>query len=521
MTPKPIDFARAFSGRDNAGLFALPKDTDIPAHCQSALRPSGPTVACKPSHQVMIAVCRLLCGAVGVGTVTGGFDVTVKGSSTPDFQVTLQAGVLRYRGAKVNDAWMPYLSVLLYALIHEPGSEPAVRFLSLCDTLQGPLFYDKQALLQASALPDVAEGMMQVCDSVYCYARFTFSGLELEQAPVDLGRTSTDGARQIIEAARQARTVKPPTAPLAEDDPASPRALLLRQLPRGNVRALLHGKTGAGKTRLVYGLAGKLGLRLLMVYGSEGLEDRDLIGKITPAGWVDGVITTAFRLAGQGVRTLVFIDELFRIPRHHQNLLVGALNVTPHQALRSMTGDPGIPAGDYYVLPLHDTGELLFAPVTLIQFVCATNAGAQYAVEQDVDPALLRRFNTVLHIQPPNEAATVAELVRCGLQPEIAQACTRVQGRTTAEAASQQSLFCMPGNPGTTLEYARHVQDLMDCGVPFAAAMVRAARYGLAPQLTRLTDDGELDELAVDALDVLIGEVVAQAGPVTRQTPSA
>jgi MoxR-like ATPase len=203
-----------------------------------------------------------------------------------------------------------------------------------------------------------------------------------------------------------------PAAPAAVPPPASeegsfvgPQLALLNQALAAGETVLLAGPTGSGKTLALQQAALELGINLVVVEGKEGLVDLDFLGAILPqelAGgpairrWVDGPLLRAMRQAQRG-RTLLFLDELNRIPRHHLNLLLGLMNPKTGELCRlqglEVSGD-----GPYYVIEVPLTAEVVACPTAQLLIVAAGNFGRAYAV-YDLDPAVRRRFSTVIEFE--------------------------------------------------------------------------------------------------------------------------
>lgn len=155
------------------------------------------------------------------------------------------------------------------------------------------------------------------------------------------------------------------------------------------VPVLVEGPPGWGKTFA----ARELGLHggfdaFVEAGGHAGMEAFDFIGGYIRAGndypWNDGPVTRAFRLAAQGKKVLLLIDEFLRVPRRERNVFLSAL--APHKdCYRLVTGRAT------KVVDGIAEQELIEAPIANISIVGTTNIGAAYDVESD-DPALAERF---------------------------------------------------------------------------------------------------------------------------------
>lgn len=155
------------------------------------------------------------------------------------------------------------------------------------------------------------------------------------------------------------------------------------------VPVLVEGPAGWGKTFA----ARELGLNggydtFVECQGHAGMEAFDFIGGYTRCGndfvWLDGPVTRAFRLASQGKKVLLLIDELLRVPRRERNVFLSAL--APHKEVYRLTTGRATKVADGVA-----EQEMLEAPLCNISIVGTTNIGAAYDVESD-DPALSERF---------------------------------------------------------------------------------------------------------------------------------
>jgi len=159
---------------------------------------------------------------------------------------------------------------------------------------------------------------------------------------------------------------------------------------------LFIGEKGSGKTHDIYAYMKKEGLPHVFVGGNADVEAMDLKGNLLPYEkngeknfiWVDGPLTQAFRRAATGEKVVLFIDELLRMSKSAQSLLVPALT----------TDNDG-----NYVL---DTGrvidvvegvgktECIKAPSKNLWVLGTTNMGAEYGTP-DMESALEDRFELI------------------------------------------------------------------------------------------------------------------------------
>jgi MoxR-like ATPase len=164
---------------------------------------------------------------------------------------------------------------------------------------------------------------------------------------------------------------------------------------------LLAGYTGTGKTLCMQQAALLRQVNLVVVEGKEGMVDLDFLGAFLPRPdgtrlWVDGPLLRALRLA-ETEPVILFLDEINRFPRHQLNLLIGLMNRKSGQVCRLM-GMEIASSGEYYVLEVPLTSEVVACPSAHLGFVVAGNFGRTYAV-YDLDPALRRRLSTVIDFE--------------------------------------------------------------------------------------------------------------------------
>jgi len=197
---------------------------------------------------------------------------------------------------------------------------------------------------------------------------------------------------------------------------------------------LLAGPTGTGKTYATQQAVLESGADLVVCEGKEGLMDLDFLGAILPQAdgsrqWVDGPILRALRLA-QFDPTVLFLDEINRIPRQHLNLLLGLMNPKSREVCEAqglaVAGD-----GPFYVLEVPMTSEVVWCPTAHLRFVAAGNFGRAYQV-YDLDPAVRRRFDTVIEFDYLNYEDELA-LVRRefpGLLAKVSEALVKMAHET-------------------------------------------------------------------------------------------
>ena len=216
---------------------------------------------------------------------------------------------------------------------------------------------------------------------------------------------------------------------------------MVREALKLGLNALLAGQTGTGKTMAVDEAVLTSAYTLVTVEGKEGLQDLDWLGAHLPQTdrshrWVDGPLLRAMRLAQQA-SVVLFVDELNRIPRVFQNILLGVMN----QKSAERCAREGVPVtgdGPFYVVEVPMTSEVVWCPCAQLRFIAAGNFGGDYSV-YPLDPAIRRRFDLVIEFDYLERTAE-EKLVkaRTGLSPEASAALcltaehTREMRRTAA-----------------------------------------------------------------------------------------
>ena len=131
--------------------------------------------------------------------------------------------------------------------------------------------------------------------------------------------------------------------------------------------------------------------------GHSGVEASDLrgylIGYANDDGdeklvWQDGPLSQAFRQAQNGEKTVLFIDEIGRIPSNEQNILVAALTKDHDENYSFNTGrvvnvENGVAQT-----------EIITVPSNMLWVVGTTNVGSDYNVDE-FETALQDRFRFV------------------------------------------------------------------------------------------------------------------------------
>ncbi len=155
---------------------------------------------------------------------------------------------------------------------------------------------------------------------------------------------------------------------------------------------LLEGDKGSGKTHFTTSWARKKNIKTLFIGGHEQFESMDFLGHFIQRRdgsllWKDGALSEAFRLAGSGIKTLLIIDEMLRIPKRELNLLVSALSPIGGKYL--LRSGRAVDEKDDIAVE-----EVLSAPVENLWIIGTSNVGEDYAVES-IDEALIDRFKPI------------------------------------------------------------------------------------------------------------------------------
>lgn len=236
---------------------------------------------------------------------------------------------------------------------------------------------------------------------------------------------------------------------------------------------LLTGPTATGKTMAVEEVCLRLGAPLTVIRGSEGLEDRDLIGATvldtasegggiaTKTRFTYGPLPEAMMLGNaqyehhlqeredarregrEPVRvppSVLLIDEINRLQLRFQNFLVSAMNV------RGATMD--------YHLRIPDTNEEITCPDGFLVIVAARNVGGAFAGTNPMDLALERRFYKKIDLQylPPEQEAQLVQS-RTGLDPKLTQVLVKVAADTRFQLAQLKA----PIDTDTLLKWAEEL----------------------------------------------------------------
>lgn len=452
------------------------------------------------------AACQVLLGRVEAHHA--GDRVTLRcassNGSTRLSGIVLSAGQFTWENG--GGTTTPYKLLIAEAALLNQHDELDLRWQALLDALKAggaELPLSETALAAASHTSQVKSAMFAVVDSLY------YSG-KLHGAR--RGAIDADPASPPAFAHTHRLLGNPPPGPsLSEEE----RRLTLRA--RGGVRALLVGPTGCGKTELGKRVALATGATLVGVKGRPGLEDRDMIGFISPtvhgARWVDGPLARAMRLAQGGTRVELLIDELLRLDAYHRNALIGMLDDVSAAELRVTLG-VDVPEGRYYTLDLPGAGEVLYASTALLSVICTTNAGSAYTQSGDLDPALLRRFQRVMFVDHPSKAEILPVYERHAPSPRVARIAYALEVASRGLTTDHGQVLARGMNIGVTLNLLAEVSALVGLGLGEDEALREALVVTVTPFCCELSAQGVPDVAGVKCLEVGLGQAIKAHPPV-------
>lgn len=160
---------------------------------------------------------------------------------------------------------------------------------------------------------------------------------------------------------------------------------------------LLIGKVGSGKTHSVLHIFQDMKNKNLIDEVIEltfvtGMDDYDLLSKFSPSvdgklKIIDGQIEKAFRLASEGKRVAVLLDELTRIPAKSLNILISILDKVRNK----------------YVLNNFIKGEVVECQTQNLFFVATANLGRNFEGTFNLDEAILDRFEKITYVDYSTE----------------------------------------------------------------------------------------------------------------------
>ena len=349
-------------------------------------------------------------------------------------KITYHVGVLAMLGAmrhpeRATDLLEAYQA--LQADYQSHGRSEAIRE-SLCRACDELYYWLKYAGLDPRPENDLL-GAAQVASNAGVSGGYGASSIDTspltDPAALQRLRTQTLSASPLPPVAP---TIQVETTPEELDFVGWQLAALEDALSAGE-HCLLAGPTGSGKTICFQQVAARSPATIVSIEGKEGLTDLDFLGAILPQpdgsrAWVDGPLLRAMRLAVDEP-VLLFIDEANRVPKRHTNLLLTLMNPKPGDFCRQQGLDVTGP-GPFYVVETPMTSEVVWCPARHLRIVAAGNFGRAYAV-YDLDPALRRRFDTVLEFDYLDAAQELSLIQRrTGLGGQVAKALVQAAQET-------------------------------------------------------------------------------------------
>jgi len=139
----------------------------------------------------------------------------------------------------------------------------------------------------------------------------------------------------------------------------------------------LVGRHGVGKTYGIRKYAEKNNIELVNIQANASIDDIYY-----------GKLALAFKRAAQGKKIIVFIDEFLRLPELTFNNLITAMD--PYDGYYIYDTERPIKSNNVDNEDCMETEELK-VPIENIWFVCSTNIGQDYNVEE-LELALKDRF---------------------------------------------------------------------------------------------------------------------------------
>jgi MoxR-like ATPase len=294
-------------------------------------------------------------------------------------------------------------------------------------------------------------------------------GVELKEA-----FTSSQSFRQFFPGAKSASATSTTSQPQNGFSFVGDLPLKLTDCVHRCKHVLLTGPTATGKTLCVEEVCLQVGAPLTIIRGSEGLEDRDLIGSTTlasetsPTGeiatktvFTHGPLPEAMMLGKrqhdlhiQEIETaksesrdprpippsVLLVDEINRLQTRFQNFLLSAMNVRKASV-------------DYY-LRIPDNNEEITCPAGFLVIIGARNVGGNFIGTNPMDIALERRFYKKIDVGYLGDDGELQLLMnRTGLDQNLAKVLVKV----ASDTRYQLSQLRAPLDTDTLLKWAEEV----------------------------------------------------------------
>ncbi|MFC6663837.1 hypothetical protein [Deinococcus multiflagellatus] len=212
------------------------------------------------------------------------------------------------------------------------------------------------------------------------------------------------------------------------------------------------------------------------------------------------------------MRTVLILNELTRFEPMYLGAMIGALDDVDEATLRQMGAAPTRAApARYYALRLPN-GELISAPVDTLSVIGTTNIGQDYQAAQELDAALLRRFDRHVDVPYADELRTAAVISSKCSHPGLATAAAHLELRSRMEVQGagpgHEGLLARELNPAVSAALAMEALDLhMRQGLSLPDAFVEAAEVTAVPFCVPRTLSGAQDGSALARFQDLVREV--------------
>lgn len=260
-----------------------------------------------------------------------------------------------------------------------------------------------------------------------------------------------------------------------------------RHVTGEDVRALIGGPTGCGKTTIAEAIAYERGWPLFTIQMKYSMTEADLLG--SPAVddetsfWVDGTLTKAF-LASQDTPVVLLLDEANRARPEAKSALFNALDHRGEVVLEGARG-----------------GEVISGEPRDIIVIATINEGDEYFVEQ-MDPAEKRRYGRKWNVdylgyandeaqreeREEREADLVADRTTVGI--DLALELVDNANEIRAKARDRNSDVGMGTPTSAVLDWARSAQAYSESGL--SNPVVRAGKAAVVRPFYD-DDDGARD----------------------------
>lgn len=380
--------------------------------------------------------------------------------------------------------------LLLEALLRDehPDVKDAffVLFTKLRDLIGRPWPFAHADLTQHAS--DCDGEMMLLCDTMYFAVLQLKSTDEVEHVEGNLSPLTTLDLHDILE---------PPAEPVAPQVAGSLPGRLKRLVQRGGATMLLSGPSASFKSTFVRQAAADAGAALFIVQGTRSIEPIDLLGSVQVIGgdtkWVDGPVASAMRNA-QCSKTLLLIDEAYRMEPHNLNAIIPMLDRITAEILPSMGLAP-LTDGPHFVLNLPE--ERIPAPVENLSVALTTNIGSGFIQPADtLDGALETRLRFKFHLERPGREVT-EPIYRAVLDDDLVLNALYALEQFTAENLIRDGgLFSDSLSVTTNLAFLEEVKPETEGGIAVNEAFCDTAAFTLAPAVCPRDDYGRYEDAA-------------------------